>query len=1017
MEPSARRGGRKITPLALLIVLLPVHSLRTEVLFNDQWLFRLEFPSSTSPTTAPLPWQCSSPASAALFPITTTGTVVHGLADAPEGASSPAACAAVCAGNCSCQAWQFCPRLLSPPATCGPADAEPPCAFPVLLNGVQCSGLTGVPAPSAADCAAACCAEPTCQVWQYCPPGSTDCSPPGSCWIGSLGSGCVAHNGWLSSARNVTLGSACQTGLLADYGPGNWQTDPAAGANWVGAARLAPPAPPPQATGPAAIAFDESAFTRVQLPHDYLASVAPTSVNATMHQNEHGSIPFANAWYRKHFTVSTAVLSNGLVRLAFDGAYRSAYVFLNGVLAGQHEEGYTGFSVWLHNVSGAPLTAGDNVLAVYLAATTYPYELWGYEGAGIQRDVTLVLHTSAVSIVPWGVVAGGEVAGPVSAPAGPNGPLSADATVSPVVDVANAGSDTVTVLMIATVVDHTGAVVGETRARMSLDPFNGWARLSPPPVNLTSAALWSPANSPTAPRRPLYTLVTQILDVDTAQVLDAVNTTFGIRRVVFDPSSGLTVNGFPQKLRGLSIHQDFAGTGTFVPPNVQAYRVQRTLDIGANAWRCAHNPVDSRLLDELDARGVMVWEENRFLRDFDAYLQDAVDMVARDRNHPSIVLWSLCNENGCGEDAGWEGGPPGQQPGAMLAERFMARIKALDDRPITANAHNTLGANGSILSAVDVMGLTYDPGSLDKMHAERPSAPLLNGESASCQSSRGDEDASGVVGCSRDSWAPADARVWDAGAFVWAGFDYRGETGWPSVVSYYGLLDLCGFDKPVAQWYAAWWGAAAGWPSSAAYVAAWPPWEGSAGGTVRITAVAPAASLQLAVNGVNVGGAVPVPHLGYATWSVPFSAGNYTVTSLDAAGVQVGVFVAITPGPAAALRVTMDWGGSGAGGALVGDQRDAALVAVAVVDASGALVPSGQANVLFEMTGPGELLGLGNGDHQNHSPGQGITSLPTYRGLARAILRGTAPTGAPLKLRVSADADGLSAAEVELMVV
>ena len=582
--------------------------------FNDAWLFRLEFPSSLDPATAPLPWQCSTPATAALFPIATTGTVVHGLESAPAGASSPAACAAVCAGNCSCQAWQYCPKLLSP-TTCGAADAAPPCAFPTPFNDIQCNGLRGVPAGSAADCAAACCADATCELWQYCPPGATDCAPAGSCWIGGLGGGCEAQKGWLSSARNVSLGPACQTGLLADYGPGSWQTDPAAGANWVGAARLAPPAPPPQLSGPASPGFDEGPLARVQLPHDYLASIAPTSVNATMHQNEHGSIPFANAWYRRHFSVPP---NTTLLRLYFDGAYRSAYVFLNGVLAAQHEEGYTGFSVWLHNVSGAPLSPGDNVLAVHLAATTYPYELWGYEGAGIVRDVTLIQHTAQVSIVPWGVVAGGEVAGPVSAPGGPDGPLSADATVSPVVDIANAGPGAAAVELIATVLDPSGAAVGETRARATLEPLLGWARLAPPPISLPSAALWSPANSPTAPRRPLYTLVTRVMDVGStpAALLDTVNTTFGIRRVVLDPSAGLSVNNFPQKLRGLSIHQDFFGTGQYVPPNIHAYRVQRALDIGANAWRCAHNPVDSRLLDELDARGVMVWEENRFLREF-----------------------------------------------------------------------------------------------------------------------------------------------------------------------------------------------------------------------------------------------------------------------------------------------------------------------------------------------------------------------------------------------------------------
>jgi beta-galactosidase len=282
-------------------------------------------------------------------------------------------------------------------------------------------------------------------------------------------------------------------------------------------------------------------------------------------------------------------------------------------------------------------------------------------------------------------------------------------------------------------------VVGSSSAAATLGP-GGWARLAPPPVALAAAALWSPACAPDAPRRPIYTFVATLLDVASGAVLDEARQTFGVRNATFDANLGLLVNGFATKMRGASMHQDFAGTGTFVPPNVQAYRVQRLLDVGANAWRTAHNPVDSNLLDELDARGLLVWSENRFLRGFDNYVADAADMVLRDRHHPAILLWSLCNENGCGESDGWEGAPAGEQAGAMLAARFMQRMRALDSRPITANAHYTLGQNGSIMGQVDVMGLTYDYGSLEKMHAGRPGAPLLNGESASCQSDRADAD-------------------------------------------------------------------------------------------------------------------------------------------------------------------------------------------------------------------------------------------------------------------------------------
>jgi beta-galactosidase len=380
------------------------------------------------------------------------------------------------------------------------------------------------------------------------------------------------------------------------------------------------------------------------------------------------------------------------------------------------------------------------------------------------------------------------------------------------VDVANAAGASASVRLTAAVVAPGGDVLGTSSVDVSL-PAGGWARLAPPPIALSEAALWSAACTPDAPRRPLYTLVTQLIDTARGLLLDSVSTSFGIRNATFDADRGLLVNGFPVKLRGLSnrecapvaqqlspsartsltapdlavrADQDFAGTGTFVPPNVQAYRVQRLLDIGANAWRTAHNPVDTNLLNELDARGVLVWSESRFLRNFSDHLHDAGDHVARDRNHAAIVLWSLCNENGCGETDGWEGSTATtEMPGAMLATRYMAHMKTIDaTRPITANAHYTLGSNGSIMSVVDVMALTYDSGDLIHMREGRPGVAVLNGESASCQSDQGDDDASDVIACSRDSWSTADENEWDGGAFVWSGFDYRGECGgWPNTVS------------------------------------------------------------------------------------------------------------------------------------------------------------------------------------------------------------------------------------------
>lgn len=348
-------------------------------------------------------------------------------------------------------------------------------------------------------------------------------------------------------------------------------------------------------------------------------------------------------------------------------------------------------------------------------------------------------------------------------------------------------------------------------------------------------------------------------------------------------------------------------------------------------------------------------------------------------------------------------------------------MKSFDTtRPITSNSHNTLGEQGSIFYAMEVIGLTYDPASLDKIHAALPFVPVMNGESCSCQSDRADEDNSGVIGCSQECWAPADAKVWDAGAFVWSFTDYRGETSWPNVVSFYGILDLCGFNKPVSNWYITWWGDAAGWENSGKSVLASPAWAPPASGGKQLTITAlsstPNGTLSLAVNGMPIGSPVPVQHLGFATWrGINYQPGNYTVTAKDSSGVVVGTFVSLSPGEATALKVSLDWAGSGSGGAVVGGRRDAALLGVTVVDSGGVVVVGARHNITFTIEGPGELLGLGNGDHQNHLPGQGFSTIPAYSGMVRGIVRGLQASGQPMTVTVSAQ--GLTSDKIVIDVV
>jgi beta-galactosidase len=879
------------------------------------------------------------------------------------------------------------------PWVCGPPT--PTAAdFDVDLSGVQLTGLNEAPAGGASPdaCAAQCGC--TCQAWQW--------QDGGGCW----------------------------TGFLESLGPTNWVSNET---GWVGGGRLHPAVPPAQAAGPAAPGFNHvgAGFTPVTLPHDYLAGAVPVYSDNVIEQR-HGYVPLAPAWYVANLTVPESA-AGGSVELYFGGAYRAATIFLNGGFLAHHQSGYTSFSVWLHNAS-TPLgygPAAPNLLAVHLQVDAAFAEGWYFEPGGLHRGVTLITHAAPVRIVPHGVFVPAFLNGSVSAPAGPDGPQTADAYAAPTTDVANDGDGPAAWAVTTAIVGPDGAVAGSATSTGTAPP-RSLARVAQT-IALPAAALWFPAASPDAPDRPLYTAVTTVT-VNGSTVVDAVNTTFGIRRVVFDPNAGLSINGFPLRIRGASMHADFAGCGAALPPRVHAYRVRRLQEMGGNGWRTAHQPVAEEMLAVADARGLMVWAENRFLRRLAPVIQDAADMVARDRNHPSIVIWSLCNENGCLEDPGMEGAIAPAVAGSAVASLYKDAMYPLDGtRPITANTHALIDEPGTILNALDVLGVTYDYDAYDTLHQARPFTPVMGGESGSCTTDRGfypdDDDASGHVssygplGCMGPAWTSVVSRPWVAGNFLWSGASYGGESSWPAVRSHYGVIDTAGFGTPSEGWYAAWWGVEAGHAGAAALVTVFPAWTlpGYEGKPVTVVAYAAAATVQLFVNGAPAGGGpVPMPAYGYVSWpGVVYAPGNLTVVSYASDGSVLGSATSVTAGPPASLALTVDFPGAGAGGALVGDGVDVALLRVAVVDAAGAVVPPANNTITFTVTGAGALYGVGNGDPACHTSGK-AAAVSAYVGLARAIVQAASvPPGASaaLNVTVTATSPGLPPATVVVPVV
>ncbi|MEJ0058533.1 MAG: glycoside hydrolase family 2 TIM barrel-domain containing protein [Terricaulis sp.] len=322
---------------------------------------------------------------------------------------------------------------------------------------------------------------------------------------------------------------------------------------------------------------------------------------------------------------------------------------------------------------------------------------------------------------------------------------------------------------------------------------------------LTTARLWS-VDDPH-----LYQLRTEIWE--NGALVDAMEASFGIRTIRFDPERGFFLNEQPLKLLGTCNHQDHAGVGAALPDALQYFRIRKLKEMGSNAYRAAHNPPTPELLDACDRLGMLVIDETRPMTSTPEGLSQLARMVKRDRNHPSIILWSIGNE---------EQGQQGTPRGARIARSMRETIEAIDGtRPLTAALDG--GWGDGVSPIVDVLGFNYRTHLMEEYHARVPGQPIIGSETASTVSTRGEyarDDARHILPAydrehpwwattSEFWWKIVATRPYIAGGFIWTGFDYRGEptpfNQFPSISSYFGVLDTCGFEKDNFYYYKAWW--------------------------------------------------------------------------------------------------------------------------------------------------------------------------------------------------------------------
>jgi beta-galactosidase len=717
------------------------------------------------------------------------------------------------------------------------------------------------------------------------------------------------------------------------------------------------------ARGAAAIAFDDSDWQAVTLPHDW-ASFQPFVESANPSQ---GYRPRGIGWYRRTFRLDPADRGKYL-ELQLDAIATNATIWVNGSVVAHNWSGYN--SVYIDVTPFARFGDQTNVVAIRVDADAM--EGWWYEGAGLYR------HAWLAKRAPVAIVTDGVHCDPRVSDVGWFVPVTVIARSIEVV--------AVSVVAVASLIDPDGRTVASVRSAAVVVAPLGTAELRPT-IEIAAPKRWS-VEVPT-----LYTVAVS-LERDGAGV-DARRVEVGFRTIHFDADKGLLVNGIPVKLKGVCIHLDHAGVGVAVPDALLAWRLERLKELGCNAIRCSHNAPATAFLDLCDRMGFLVMDENRNFNPAPDYMAQLEWLVRRDRNHPSVILWSVFNEEPM----------QGTAAGVEMVRRMAAVVKRLDDsRPVTAAMNGSFFNPENVSTVVNVVGFNYYPGEYDKFHGLYPAKPITSSEDTSAFMTRGayttdaaahvissmDEDAAGWGETHRNGWAKIAKRPFVAGGFVWTGFDYHGEPTphvWPTASSFFGILDLCGFRKTAYDIHRA------GWIDDAPVVGIAPHWSwpGREGKAVPVLVMSNAERIVLKLNGRVVGEAA-VDRLMGNSFTVTYAPGT-----LEAVAYRGGREVARagheTAGAPVALRLTP------ARTAMTGDGEDVQPVTVDAVDARGRHVPTANLPVRFAITG-GSIIGLGNGDPNSHEPEKG-GARSLFNGLAQAIVqRATAPGLKPASVTI-----------------
>jgi beta-galactosidase len=769
--------------------------------------------------------------------------------------------------------------------------------------------------------------------------------------------------------------------------------------------------------------FPDAAWRSLDLPHDW--SIEGPFTQDAKSSGAGGYAPTGIGWYRKRFRLPGGYAGR-TVRIEFDGVYQNSEVWINGHYLGKRPFGYISFAYDLT----PHLISGENTVAVRVDNSAQPGSRW-YSGSGIYRH-TWLTALNDIHIPLWGTF--------VTTPK-----VSREfAIVQVKTRISNRGAATARCTLKTSILDGDSKVVQSADAAQDIAANGDYEFVQQ--IRIENPTLWSVA-SPS-----LYTVRSTV--EAGGKTVDEYDTPIGIREAVFDADRGFLLNGEHVKLNGVCLHHDGGAVGAAVPERVWERRFVLLKEMGCNAIRTSHNPPAPEFLDLCDRLGFLVMDEAfdewrvpkgqigpyGYSQYFDEWHErDVADFVHRDRNHPSVVIWSAGNEIG-----------------DQVARRGVETLRSLvtifhredPTRAVTAGCDQISAEPRAVpqefLNLLDVVGYNYADRWRDRREkyysidrAAYPQRRVIGTESSGMGGVRGDYrslipgaappvPARGGFGFGRGMRGLDTEQLWKfvstydyiAGDFMWTGIDYLGEAFWPTKSGSAGVIDTCGFPKDGYYFYQSQW-------TDKPVLHLFPHWnwKGHEGEFLPVVCYTNCDTVELFLNGKSVGlkgYAFPRPGMEqrygtyppraraprttndlHLSWDVPFQPGT-----LKAVGTKDGKVViereVSTAGDPARVSLSVDREG------IRADRRDVAHVTARVVDADGKTVPDASDEITFEVSGPGRLIGLDSGDPASHEDFKG-TRRKAFHGLCLAIVQSTAQSGA---IHVSAASPGLAPADI-----